>query len=356
MQNVIIIIPTYDERENIQKMIPSLFQLYPEVEILVVDDNSPDQTAKIVKNFQKKYPKLYLLEREKKEGLGKAYLAGFNWTLTQTNCTYMIQLDADFSHPLEKIIDLYQITKDNQGICVGSRYVKGGDVKGWDLKRLLLSKGGALYVRCILQLPVLDPTAGFVCYHRRVLETIPLNEITWVGYSFQIAMKYYAYCLNFKITETPIAFVDRVWGHSKMSMAIFKEALIGVWQMRQKIRKKRKYFIWNLIFLFLFFLNFSCSDNIAENSILKNRLSLEKMAEIIYDLHQTEEYAKIQFMSDTSLSEFQKDQLLILEYLAVFEKHQIESNTFEQNFEHYSQDSYQMKEIYEYINQNYLKE
>ena len=233
---------------------------------------------------------------------------------------------------------------ENGGLSIGSRYVKGGSVEEWDTQRVLLSKGAALYVRLILQLPVLDPTAGFMCYHRKVLESIPLDKITWVGYGFQIAMKYYAYKLGFSIKEIPIAFIDRVAGKSKMSMAIFKEALLGVWQLRK------------IVFSLLAALSLFTSCHLLEYDPRKIALTPEKMAEILYDIQLFEEYAKAGFLKDTTFTEFQKNYRLIEEYQKIFEKHNIDKEAFEENFTYYGQEGYAMKSIYEFLLETTLKE
>jgi dolichol-phosphate mannosyltransferase len=239
MGDSLVIIPTYNEKENIEKMIRKVFSLPVTFDLLIVDDGSPDGTADIVKNLQKEFPeKLFLEERKGKQGLGTAYIHGFIWALSR-KYDYIFEMDADFSHNPEDLIRLREACVKGADVAVGSRYVKGGNVKNWDRKRILLSFFASLYTRMILCLPVRDTTAGFKCYRRKVLETINLDEIKFVGYAFQIEMKYTAYKLGFKIAEIPITFVDRVEGVSKMSTKIFKEAFWGVLQMRfKKITKK----------------------------------------------------------------------------------------------------------------------
>jgi len=227
------IIPTYNERENIVKIIETIFALPVDFHILVVDDGSPDGTAQLVKDLQQKYPQqLHLLEREGKLGLGTAYIAGFRWGL-QHEYDYFFEIDADFSHNPNDLVRLYKACKEEGAdLAVGSRYIKGGKLENWPFDRIFISYGASLYVRLITFMPVKDPTAGFVCYTRKVLEAIDLNKIRFVGYAFQIEMKFAAYQLGFKIKEVPITFTDRIEGVSKMSGGIVNEAIKGVLQMR----------------------------------------------------------------------------------------------------------------------------
>lgn len=260
MSDSIVIIPTYNEKENIAKIIDAVFALPKGFHILIVDDGSPDGTADIVRDLMNLHPKkLHLVEREGKLGLGTAYIFGFEWCL-ERDYEYIFEMDADFSHPPASLIDLYEAcTPENVGMTVGSRYVKGGKVENWPLKRVLLSYFASVYVRIITWLPVRDTTAGFVCYHRSVLETIDLNKIQFIGYAFQIEMKYATWKLGFKIVEVPITFIDRVEGVSKMSMNIFKEAVYGVIVMRLtsifrsyskiKISRRSKMKVWLMQFL-----------------------------------------------------------------------------------------------------------
>lgn len=231
--NSLVIIPTYNEKENIVKIIEAVFALSTLFHILVVDDGSPDGTAHLVSNLQKKYSEtLHLLERKGKLGLGTAYIVGFRWGI-EKQFDFICEMDADFSHAPKDLERLVKACRDDGAdVSVGSRYVKGGDVKNWTWDRILLSYGASFYVRAVTFLPVLDPTAGFVCYRRKVLETIDLNRIRFSGYAFQIEMKFAAHSLGFKIKEVPIKFVDRVEGHSKMNMSIFSEAIQGVLIMR----------------------------------------------------------------------------------------------------------------------------
>ena len=229
----LVIIPTYNERENIVKIIDAVFALDMPFHILIVDDGSPDGTAQLVKNHQAYYPDmLHIVERKGKLGLGTAYIAGFRWGI-ERGYDYICEMDADFSHSPNDLPRLVRAcTEGSADMSVGSRYVKGGDVKNWTWDRILLSYGASWYVRSVLWLPVADPTAGFVCYSREILEMIDLNKIRFIGYAFQIEMKFAAHTLGYKIAEVPIKFVDRVEGVSKMNMSIFSEAIKGVLQMR----------------------------------------------------------------------------------------------------------------------------
>lgn len=229
----IVIIPTYNERENIAQMIDTVLALPQPFHLLIVDDGSPDGTAAIVREKQAEYPgRVHLLERSGKLGLGTAYIAGFQWSL-QHDYEYIFEMDCDFSHPPMKLLELYKACAEGGAdVAVGSRYTRGGRVKNWPLDRILMSYGASLYVRLITFMPVKDSTAGFVCYRRRVLETMVLPEVHFKGYAFQIEMKYTAYCLGFKIKEVPITFEDRVLGTSKMNTSIFKEAFLGVFKLR----------------------------------------------------------------------------------------------------------------------------
>lgn len=228
----LVIIPTYNERENIEKMIDTVFKLSVPFHILVVDDGSPDGTAQLVKNAQKQNSEqLHLLERSGKLGLGTAYIAGFRWGLKQ-NYDYIFEMDCDFSHNPQDLVRLHAALVAGADLTVGSRYTNGGKVENWPFDRIALSFGASLYTRLITFMPVKDPTAGFVGYRREVLETIDLEKIRFIGYAFQIEMKFSAYCLNFKIEEVPITFTDRIEGVSKMSKGIVKEAIFGVLTMR----------------------------------------------------------------------------------------------------------------------------
>ncbi len=232
LSDSLVIIPTYNEKENIRKIIEVVFSLPKDFHVLVVDDGSPDGTAAIVKDLQQKYSdQLFILEREGKLGLGTAYIAGFRWGL-QHSYDFFIEMDADFSHNPHDLERLYQACVDGGDLSVGSRYIKGGKVENWPLDRIALSYGASLYVRMITWMPVKDPTAGFVCYTRAVLEKLDLDKIKFIGYAFQIEMKFASRSLGFKIVEVPITFTDRVEGDSKMSKNIVKEAILGVLEMK----------------------------------------------------------------------------------------------------------------------------
>lgn len=228
----LVIIPTYNERENIENIINAVFGLNLGFHILVIDDGSPDGTAGIVKSIIKAHPnELFLEERRGKLGLGTAYIHGFRWALDK-GYRFIFEMDADFSHNPADLERLYQACKAGAGVAVGSRYVKGGAVENWPADRIALSKGASLYTRIITWMPVMDPTAGFVCYRREVLEAINLSNINFVGYAFQIEMKFAAWKLGFKITEVPITFRDRKYGDSKMNKGIVKEGILGVLKLR----------------------------------------------------------------------------------------------------------------------------
>ncbi len=234
MSNCLVIIPTYNEIENIEKMIRKVFSLPRPFHLLIVDDGSPDGTAAKVKELQQEFTnQIFIEERKGKLGLGTAYIHGFKWALKR-NYDYIFEMDCDFSHNPDDLLRLLSACEGNADVAVGSRYVKGGNVSNWDRKRILLSYFASLYVRIILWFNVKDTTAGFKCYRRKVLETINLDTIKFMGYAFQIEMKYTAYKKGFRIVEVPITFVDRVLGTSKMSSKIFKEAFLGVLQMRFK--------------------------------------------------------------------------------------------------------------------------
>ncbi len=233
MSRNLVIIPTYNEKENVIKIIDAVFSLEMPFHVLIVDDGSPDGTAQLVKNHTIIHSdKLHLLERKGKLGLGTAYIAGFKWGIQQ-GYDYICEMDADFSHKPTDLVRLIKAcTEGGADMSVGSRYVSGGDVKNWSWDRILLSYCASWYVRIITWMPIKDPTAGFVCYSRTVLETIDLDKIRFVGYAFQIEMKYAAFSLGFKLKEVPITFADRVEGVSKMNTSIVSEALKGVFQMR----------------------------------------------------------------------------------------------------------------------------
>ena len=231
---MLIVIPTYNEIENIEAIIKAVFAQSDELHILIVDDNSPDGTADKVRELQNIYPnRLFLEVPTEKKGLGTAYIHGFQWALTH-NYEYIFEMDADFSHNPTDLLRLYEACQQGADVAIGSRYVKGVNVVNWPLQRILLSYGASIYVRVITGMKIKDPTAGFVCYHRRVLESIDLNTIRFVGYAFQIEMKYRAYLKKFKIIEVPIIFTDSTKGKSKMNKSIIREAIFGVIGMRFK--------------------------------------------------------------------------------------------------------------------------
>ncbi len=235
MQDAIVIIPTYNEVENIEAIIKAVFNLKKEFHILVVDDNSPDGTAKKVQRLQEHYQgKLFLSVRKEKSGLGTAYIHGFYWAL-EKEYNYIFEMDADFSHNPNDLEKLYKACHvDGADIAIGSRYVKGVNVVNWPLGRIILSYGASFYVRFITGMRIKDATAGFVCYKRQVLETLDLEDIKFVGYAFQIEMKFKAYLKRFKIVEIPVIFVDRTKGESKLSSSIISEAIFGVITMKIK--------------------------------------------------------------------------------------------------------------------------
>lgn len=231
MRNLVLI-PTYNERENVSAMVDKVFSLPVEFDILVIDDGSPDGTADIVRERQKDYPdRLHLLCRKGKLGLGTAYLAGFRWGL-ERDYDYIIEMDCDFSHNPDDLPRLVAAAEEGADVVVGSRYVQGVNVVNWPMSRLLMSYCASIYVRTVTGMPVHDATAGFVCYSRRVLETMDLDRVEMKGYGFQIEMKYSAWKLGFKIREVSIIFIDRVLGQSKMSSSIFGEAFFGVMKLR----------------------------------------------------------------------------------------------------------------------------
>ena len=233
MSDSLVIIPTYNEKENIAKMIRKVFSLSKDFHLLIVEDNSPDGTGAIIKSLLPEYSgKLFILERKGKLGLGTAYIEGFKWAL-EKGYEYIFEMDCDFSHNPDDLIRLHNACA-NQGadLAIGSRYTKGGKVVNWPVGRVLMSYFASLYVRIILWFSIKDATAGFKCYKRKVLETIDLDSIKFIGYAFQIEMKYKVKKAGFKIIEVPITFTDRTAGESKMSKGIFKEAILGVIQMR----------------------------------------------------------------------------------------------------------------------------
>ena len=235
MSDSIVIIPTYNEKENLEKMVRKVFSLKKNFDILIVDDGSPDGTANIVKTLQTEFPdRLFLEERKGKLGLGTAYIHGFKWSLAR-NYNYIFEMDCDFSHNPEDLIKLYNAcSREGADLAIGSRYKSGVNVVNWPMGRVLMSYYASAYVRFITGMKIRDTTSGFKCYTRKVLETIDLNKIKFKGYAFQIEMKFTAYKFGFKIVEVPIIFTDRKEGESKMSGGIFKEAVFGVIQMKIK--------------------------------------------------------------------------------------------------------------------------
>ena len=233
MIDSIVIIPTYNEKENIEKIIRKVFSLTKPFHLLIIDDGSPDGTAAIVKNLQTEFPdRLYLIEREGKQGLGTAYIAGFKWAI-QHNYDYVFEMDADFSHNPDDLLRLYQsCSEEGTDLAIGSRYVSGVNVVNWPMSRILMSYYASKYVQFISGMKIHDTTAGFVCYRRKVLETIDLERIRFKGYAFQIEMKYTTCKCGFVVKEIPIIFTNRVEGVSKMNSGIFGEAFFGVIQLR----------------------------------------------------------------------------------------------------------------------------
>lgn len=245
MSDSIVIIPTYNEKENIEAIIKAVFALPKKYDILIVDDGSPDGTAMIVKNLQQEFAnRLFLIERSGKLGLGTAYIAGFKWTL-ERHYEYVFEMDADFSHNPNDLLKLYDACAyEDADVAVGSRYSTGVNVVNWPMGRVLMSYFASKYVRIITGMKVCDTTAGFVCYKRNVLQTIDLDNIRFKGYAFQVEMKYTAYCLGFKIKEVSIVFVNRMLGVSKMNSGIFTEGVFGVLFMKFRqlfggIKKKK---------------------------------------------------------------------------------------------------------------------
>jgi dolichol-phosphate mannosyltransferase len=228
----LIIIPTYNERENIGKMVDSILGLQQGYHLLFIDDNSPDGSADLIEALMEKHPEVFLEKRPGKLGLGTAYIHGFKWALSR-DYTYIIEMDCDFSHNPSDLPRLVAACEAGADCAIGSRYVKGGKVRNWPAKRILMSYFASVYVRLILLINIKDTTAGFKCYRNIVLSSIPLDRIPFKGYAFQICMKYAAIKLGFRVKEIPITFVDRIAGDSKMSTGIFKEAFFGVWQMRK---------------------------------------------------------------------------------------------------------------------------
>ena len=245
MNDSLVIIPTYNEKENVSDIIDAVFAIKIPMDVLIIDDNSPDGTAQIVEKKQKELQNsdpvhtLHLIKREGKLGLGTAYITGFKYALSK-GYQYIFEMDADFSHNPEDLIRLYNVCmRENYDVAIGSRYKTGVNVVNWPLSRVLLSVGASVYVRSITSMPIKDPTAGFICYRNSVLEKIDLDKVKFEGYAFQIEMKYLAWRSGFKIREVPIIFTDRVRGKSKMSISIMKEALWGVLNLRLSNYRKK---------------------------------------------------------------------------------------------------------------------
>lgn len=242
MADSIVIIPTYNEIENVEAIVKAVFDLEKDFHVLIVDDNSPDGTAAKVKELQQSYSACLFLEvRQEKAGLGTAYIHGFKWALNR-KYEYIYEMDADFSHPPADLINLYNACVNGADVAIGSRYIKGVNVVNWPLFRILLSYGASFYVKLITGMRVHDPTAGFICYNRKVLEDIHLDAVRFIGYAFQIEMKFRAHLKKYKIKEVPIVFTDRVHGKSKMSSSIVTEAIFGVLQMKFRSIFQRKTF------------------------------------------------------------------------------------------------------------------
>ena len=241
MNSTVVVIPTYNEAENIQDIIKAVIALSLPIDILIVDDNSPDGTAEIVKKLKKEYSALHVLCRDKKEGLGPAYVHGFEWAL-EHGYIYVFEMDADFSHPPSALPPMMEVLQQGKAdLIIGSRYKKGIRVRNWPLSRIALSVGASLYVKLITGLPVADPTAGFVGYHINVLRALELKTIRFKGYAFQIALKFWAWKKGFRIAEFPIIFTDRTKGDSKMNASIISEAIFGIIAMKwRSFFKKRE--------------------------------------------------------------------------------------------------------------------
>lgn len=244
MNERLVIIPTYNEKENVENIVRCVFSLEPEFDILIIEDNSPDGTADIVRNLQKEFSRLHMLERKGKLGLGTAYIAGFKWGL-EHGYGYIFEMDADFSHNPNDLVRLYNACTNGADVAIGSRYVTGVNVVNWPMGRVLMSYFASKYVRFITGMKIHDSTAGFICYTRKVLENIDLDHIRFKGYAFQIEMKFTAWTLGYKLEEVPIIFTDRTLGTSKMSGGIFTEAVFGVITMKLRalfggIKPKKK--------------------------------------------------------------------------------------------------------------------
>lgn len=241
MDRLLVIIPTYNEKENIANILAAVKQQSDDIDLLVVDDNSPDGTAEIVQSLMKSDQSIHLIKRAGKQGLGTAYIAGFRYGLEQ-GYNYMMEMDADFSHNPKDVPKLLAAAQGGADIAIGSRYIDKGGVKDWDFFRHVLSKGASYYVQMFSGLPIMDPTAGFKCYRRSVLEAIDLNKIKFVGYAFQIEMKFAAWTLGYSLKEVPIIFEDRKEGTSKMNLSIVREAITGVLSMKRNFKNNKSYY------------------------------------------------------------------------------------------------------------------
>lgn len=239
METALVIIPTYNEKENVQGITESALVALPEANVLIVDDNSPDGTGELADSLAQKDARIHVLHRAGKQGLGRAYLAGFKWAL-ERKYAYIFEMDADFSHHPDDLPRLLKAVQNGADLALGSRYIGGIRVTNWPLHRLILSRGAAVYVHLITGLPVTDPTGGFKCFQRNVLETIPLDNIHSNGYTFQIEMTHQAWMRGFKIVDIPITFDERRTGNSKMSSDIVREALVMVWRLWFKCGLRRK--------------------------------------------------------------------------------------------------------------------
>ena len=243
MSKNLVIIPTYNEIENIEKMVRTVFDLPREFELLIVDDGSPDGTADKVKELQKEFTgKLHIEERKGKLGLGTAYIHGFKWALAR-DYDFIFEMDCDFSHNPKDLVRLLEACENGADVAVGSRYTKGGQVSNWPIGRILMSYFASVYVRMVLWLPVKDTTAGFKCYRKKVLQIVDLDAVRFMGYAFQIEMKFAVWLTELKVAEVPITFKDREAGTSKMHGGIIKEAVIGVLQMKWQSLKNKRYYL-----------------------------------------------------------------------------------------------------------------
>lgn len=237
---MLVLLPTYNERENLEIVLDAILAEQPGFEVCVIDDASPDGTGALADARAAADPRIHVLHRRAKEGLGRAYLHGFAWALQHEHAfTHIVQMDADLSHDPRYLGELLQACRDGADLALGSRWVPGGGITGWGPHRLILSKGGSLYARTVLHVPIRDLTGGFKCFRRAVLEALPLGEVFTVGYGFQIEVTYRALALGFEVVEVPIVFPDRVRGASKMSMRIFWEGVTSVWKLRGISRDRR---------------------------------------------------------------------------------------------------------------------